>query len=230
VKNSLANAFDESNLPTIYNIVNSEKAPMAKAKAAPKAKRIRRSPEDAKRLILDAAEAAMGADGPAGLRLQDVAKAAGVSHPTILHHFGNREGLIQALNARALEDLKKVVVGAMGSGPEGMRATFKAYRDGLAQRVVWLMQAGVPAATGTGAFDAIVNALHAERIKHAKPGSVPDIEDTRMVAHLSAVTAFGDALMGTRLRQAYAPKDKTAGDRFEKWFGELIVLYMQAKR
>jgi AcrR family transcriptional regulator len=207
---------------------------MAKAKTAPApksagAKRVRRSPEDAKRLILDAAEASMGADGPAGLRLQDVAAAAGVSHPTILHHFGNRGGLIQALNARALEDLKKVVVGNMGPGPEGMRATFKAYRDGLAQRVVWLMQAGVPPGPG-GAFDAIVNALHAERIKHAKPGNTPDIEDSRMVAHLSAVTAFGDALMGTRLRQAYAPKDKTAGDRFEKWFGELIVLYLQAKR
>ena len=61
-------------------------------------------------------------------------------------------------------------------------------------------------------------------------GVTPDIEDTRMVAHLSAVTAFGDALMGQRMRAANSPKDKTAGDRFEKWFGELIVLYLQAKR
>ena len=204
---------------------------MAKAKLAPKAKRVRRSPEDAKRLILDAAEASMGADGPAGLRLQDVAKAAGVSHPTILHHFGSREGLISALNGRALDDLKNVVVGAMGPGPEGMRATFKAYRDGLAQRVVWLIQAGMPPPPGGGgAFEAIVDALQAERIKHARPGVTPDIEDTRMVAHLSAVTAFGDALMGQRMRAANSPKDKTAGDRFEKWFGELIVLYLQAKR
>ncbi|MHB1205037.1 MAG: TetR/AcrR family transcriptional regulator [Rhodospirillaceae bacterium] len=204
---------------------------MTKAKVAAKAKRVRRSPEDAKRLILDAAEASMGADGPAGLRLQDVAKAAGVSHPTILHHFGSREGLVHALNARSLEELKTAVVGNMGPGPGGLRATFKAYRDGLAQRIVWLMQSGAPPpAGGAGAFDAIVQALQAERVKHAKPGSKPDIEDTRMVAHLTAITAFGDALMGRRLRQAYAPKNKEAADRFEKWFGELIILYLQAKR
>jgi hypothetical protein len=49
------------------------------------AKRIRRTPEEARRLILDAAEACMAKAGPAGLRLQEVAEAAGVSHPTILH-------------------------------------------------------------------------------------------------------------------------------------------------
>lgn len=204
---------------------------MAKAKAAPKAKRIRRRPEDAQRLILDAAEASMGADGPAGLRLQDVAKAAGVSHPTILHHFGNREGLVCALNQRAIDELKAVVIGTMGPGAQGTHATFAAYRNGLAQRLVWLMQSGAaPTAGGAGAFDAIVDALQAERVKHAKPGSKPDIADTRMVVHLATVAAFGDALMGPRLRQAYAPKDKDAAARFETWFQELIVQYLQAKR
>jgi AcrR family transcriptional regulator len=51
------------------------------------AKRIRRTPEEARRLILDAAEASMAIEGPAGLRLLTVAMQAGVSHPTILHHF-----------------------------------------------------------------------------------------------------------------------------------------------
>ncbi len=49
----------------------------------------------------------MAAGGPAGLRLQEVAKAAGVSHPTILHHFGSREGLIQALNLRSVEQFRR---------------------------------------------------------------------------------------------------------------------------
>ena len=72
---------------------------------AQKQKRVRRRPEEAKALILDAAEASMKAGGPAALRLQDVARAAGVSHPTILHHFGSREGLVRALNLRSLEAL-----------------------------------------------------------------------------------------------------------------------------
>ena len=52
----------------------------------------------------------MKVDGPAGLRLQDVARAAGVSHPTILHHFGSREGLVRALNQRSVEALRNSVL------------------------------------------------------------------------------------------------------------------------
>jgi AcrR family transcriptional regulator len=39
-----------------------------------KEKRVRRKPEEARALILDAAQASMAADGPAGIRLQDVAR------------------------------------------------------------------------------------------------------------------------------------------------------------
>ena len=53
----------------------------------------------------------MAASGPAGLRLEAVAKAAGVSHPTILHHFGSREGLIHALNGKTVEQFEKRPVG-----------------------------------------------------------------------------------------------------------------------
>ena len=73
-------------------------------------------------MILEAAEANMGAGGPVGLRLQEVAKAAGVSHPTILHHFGSREGLIQALNLKAIDHLKSVLLGVMSAvSPQTMQ-------------------------------------------------------------------------------------------------------------
>jgi len=78
-------------------------------------KRVRRTPEEARALILDAAEKTMGGEGPAALRLQDVAKEAGVSHPTILHHFGSREGLVKALHLRALEKLRTELLAQMGS-------------------------------------------------------------------------------------------------------------------
>ncbi|MBV1885644.1 MAG: TetR family transcriptional regulator, partial [Parvibaculaceae bacterium] len=55
-------------------------------KARP-AKRIRRTAEEARRLILDAAEKRLAEQGPEGIRLQDIAKDIGVSHPAILHHF-----------------------------------------------------------------------------------------------------------------------------------------------
>src|SRR5438067_904808 len=99
-----------------------------------RAKRIRRTAEEARSLILDAAEKVTRAQGPASLRLQDVAREAGVSHPTILHHFGSREGLMQALNARTMDQLTRDVIDGMattGSGEDGIARTFAAYRSGV---------------------------------------------------------------------------------------------------
>ena len=58
-------------------------------------KPVRRTPDEAWRLILDAAQAAIARTGPEGLRLHDIATAAGISHPLILHHFGSRAGLVR---------------------------------------------------------------------------------------------------------------------------------------
>ena len=195
-----------------------------------KEKRIRRRPEEARALILDAAEAKMKVDGPAGLRLQEVARAAGVSHPTILHHFGSREGLVLALNQRSVEALRNSVLARMGSaepGGDNIKRTFAAYRDGVAQRLLWLIQAGAEQAPGgLRILDEIVDALHALRVKFAAPGIVPDIEDTRAVIHLTTLAAFGDAIIGPRLRQASGEMERAQRDRFEKWFAALLDLYL----
>ena len=215
-------------LHTIYKIVNNEDGPLTT-----KPKRIRRRPEDARALILDAAEALMTErGGPAGLRLQEVAKAAGVSHPTILHHFGNREGLVRALNRRAFERLTALA----GEAPEtprtsheGVSRTFAAYRDGLAQRMVWLLQsAPAPVAANLGLFEEAVHRLHEARLRFGKSGPTPDIADTRAVVHLLTIAAFGDALIGARLRQAGAKEDAARAD-FEKWFSQLLDLFLRSK-
>ena len=204
---------------------------------AAKTKRIRRRPEDARALILDAAEALMAErGGPAGLRLQEVAKKAGVSHPTILHHFGNREGLVRALNRRAFERLTAIA----GEAPDtprnshdGVARTFAAYRDGLAQRMVWLLQsAPAPVAANLALFEEAVHRLHDMRQRFGStgtgPGAVPDIADTRAVVHLLTIAAFGDALIGARLRQAGAREDR-ARSEFETWFSQLLDMFLRGK-
>ena len=201
-----------------------------------KQKRIRRRPEEAKSLILDAAEASLKAGGgPAALRLQDVARAAGVSHPTILHHFGSREGLVRALNLRSLEALTAGVIERMQearSGDEGIKRTFEAYRDGLAQRTMWLLQsqAQMPREANVTMFEDIVQGLHVIRQRYALPGHVPDIEDTRSVVHLTTIAAFGDALIGPRLRSASGGSEEARRERFIKWFANLLDMYFDAAR
>jgi AcrR family transcriptional regulator len=198
-------------------------------------RRIRRTPEDARRLILDAAEASMVATGgPAGIRLQDVAAAAGVSHPTILHHFGSREGLVQALNRRTLEDLKTVLIANIESnaaGDNAVASAFAAYRDGLAQRMLWMLQAPAgPGPAGLPMFEEIVQALHAVRVSIAAPGVAVDPFDSRAIVHLTTIAAFGDAILGPRLRQAAGPDEEAASrQRFEGWFKIMINGFVAAK-
>ena len=200
---------------------------------APKKKRIRRTPEDARAHILDAAEAILAkGGGPAALRLADVAHQAGVSHPTILHHFGSREGLVRAINKRGFEKLTGAATEQMASmrpGNEGVRATFAAYRDGLAQRTIWLMQSKeMPPPERPELFERVVESFHQMRRRLAAPGVEPDVADTRAVILLTNLVAFGDALMGPRLRNA-GTREAEQREAFERWYGELLDMYLTAK-
>lgn len=172
----------------------------------------------------------MAQSGPAGLRLEAVAKAAGVSHPTILHHFGSREGLVLALNRRSMEALTAALITRMPesqSAEDGIARTFAAYRDGVAERLVWLLQAGaLPSGGKMSRYDDVVESLQRLRERAARDGHVPDIADTRHVVHLTVVAALGDALIGARLRGSYG---ETSSIPFERFLAGLIRDYLTAK-
>lgn len=198
---------------------------------AEKQKRIRRTPEDACALILDAAEKTMGAQGPAGLRLQDVAKAAGVSHPTILHHFGSRAGLVRALNLRGLDQLRSQLldrISQQDSAEDSVARSFRAFRDGMAQRILWLLQlqSSPDAGAGVPLVEEIAKNLHALRLSFAPPGRTVDYEDSRFIAHLVSVAAFGDAVIGGRLRELSGQDEAAVRARFEHWLSALIDLHI----
>jgi TetR/AcrR family transcriptional regulator, repressor for neighboring sulfatase len=191
-------------------------------------KRLRRTPEEARRLILETAQALIARAGPEGLRLQEIAAAAGISHPLILHHFGSREGLVRALVQQAVAELRDKLVAAMGSAEHSLEQeldqVFDAYRDGLAQRLAWLATID-PAgeAVGPTIMRDIADTLHARRVAAAPPGVVPDRADTESLVHLIAVAAFGDALVGTRLRRsAGLPPTRETERRFRAWLAALI--------
>jgi len=190
-------------------------------------KRVRRTPEEARRLILDAAEATMASKGPAGIRLQDVARAAGVSHSNVLHQFGSRAGLIEALNRRTVEDLKSVLfemmAAAHSSTEDIIGPAFAAYRNGLAQRTLWVLQAPTRRGARTlPVFEGIVEALH-DRLGSATSSRTNlDKAHTRAIVHLTTIAAFGDALIGARLRGCSSADEPAARRRFEKWFAALL--------
>ena len=192
-------------------------------------KRQRRTPEEARRLILEAAQALIVTTGPEGLRLQDIAAAAGISHPLILHHFGSREGLVRALTRQAVAELRDKLVAAMASSEysveEQLDRVFNAFRDGLAQRLAWL--ATVDPGSGTEGNELIMrdiaDTLHARRVARAPPGVAITRDDTDALIHLVATAAFGDALYGAQLhRSAGLPATSETDRSFRLWLAGLI--------
>jgi AcrR family transcriptional regulator len=56
--------------------------------------------------VLTEAANAIGRNGVASLSLRSIAEDLGVSHTAPLHHFGSREGLLNALAAEGFEELR----------------------------------------------------------------------------------------------------------------------------
>ena len=65
--------------------------------------RVRRTPEDARSHILDAADAVFRDQLPDAVGLREIAAAAGVSHGLVTHYFATYEGLVAAVIARRID-------------------------------------------------------------------------------------------------------------------------------
>ncbi len=207
-------------------------------RGAPRPVRIRRSAAEAKRQILDAAEAHLTQFGPGGLRLQSIAAELGLSHPVILHHFGSREGLIDALNARTIEQLTSsmaaLLAGATAPNRNLVETTldhvFSAFGDGLAQRLAWLATAGE---TGTSsihdALSEIARLVQLARVAFASQRGAPPppFEDSRRIALLVATSAIGAAIFGRSMLTG--PQNTPYAERvipYRNWLSDLIMNYL----
>jgi AcrR family transcriptional regulator len=193
-----------------------------------KAKRQRRTPDEARRLILEAAQAAIARTGPEGLRLHDIAAAAGVSHPLILHHFGSRAGLVRALTRAATGELRDKLLTAMTERDpaveEQLERVFDAFRGGLGQRLAWLATVDQDAEPGEAPMiqREIAERLHQHRLA-AAPGGNPSPEDSRFLVYLIAIAALGDAIYGAQFRRSAGLAEGAETDRrFRLWLGALL--------
>jgi TetR/AcrR family transcriptional regulator, repressor for neighboring sulfatase len=192
-------------------------------------KRVRRTPDEARRLILDAARAAIARTGPEGLRLQDIAAAAGITHPLILHHFGSRAGLVRALTREAVAELRDKLIAAMIQPDyaieEQLDRVFDAFRNGLGQRLAWLATVD-PDGDESGSTmiqREIAEQLHARRIATAPRGVTVTWEESQFLVHLIATAALGDAIYGAQLRRsAGLAEGREQDSRFRAWLAALI--------
>lgn len=201
---------------------------------------MRRTADDARALILDAAEKRLREVGPAGIRLQDVAAEVGVSHPTVLHHFGSREALVQSVIERRIGALERDLLTEMavhaGTDEEPVGAMLETVartlgQGGHARVLAWLALSGHPVRNEDGAgFEAIARATHELRKAkcRARGQSAPDDEDSYFTVLLAGLAVFGDSIAGPLLRGESDPeKAAETSARFRAWLATVVKGHLE---
>ena len=163
--------------------------------------RVRRPPEEAKALILRAAEDLLIEGGPRAVELRAVAQRVGITDAGVAHHFGSRHGLLLALLRHGGRRLRGAVEDVVASwihdrAPLGdlVERIAAVYADGYGELAISLHAAGWRD-DAMGLLEPLVDALHAARRR--KPGQPLRRQDTRL-----AVAALHQALA---TEPAYGP-------------------------
>ena len=194
--------------------------------------------DSARELILDAAEKRLALAGPSGIRLQEVAADAGVSHPTVLHHFGSRELLVKAVITRSIENINAGLVEAMRTSA-GEEVQLEALFDNVAQALertgharvaMWLALEGHPTDGGKVRLSNVVDAAHALRLAHKKQANRKLArEDTGRVVVLATLALVGGAVLAPPLlANAGLPADTRAALEFRRWLAQLLKAYLDS--
>lgn len=200
-----------------------------------KAPRRRRTAEEARHEILAAAQRRLAEGGPEAIRLQDIARDLGISHPTILHHFESRAGLMVALAGSAISALNADVLRAIddprrSASPEAVldRVYETLGESGHARLLAWSALSDrnpTPSAGEQQTLRVLTDAVHRRLVEeaHAAGGRPPAREEADFVVRLVAVAMLGDALMGSVLNRLSGITDGPAAQRrFRAWLARLV--------
>lgn len=84
-----------------------------------------------RRVILDAAEALLESGGEDGLSIRELCARAGVTAPTVYHHFGDKAGVVERVVDECFADFDRAVAGrtAPSDPVEALRWGFDRYVD-----------------------------------------------------------------------------------------------------
>jgi len=192
----------------------------------------RRSAAETRAAILEAAERRLLGGGPEAIRLQEIAADAGISHPAILHHFGSREGLVEAMILSGIARLQAQFLEGWPSAKEpdieGVLERFYevASRRGVARMLAWLILSGNGNRTmKPGVFKPAAERMHAGRVRraHNEGRRSPELEETLFAASYLFMLVLGDSLFGASVRRAIGlGSDADSTRRFRRWLSKVV--------
>jgi AcrR family transcriptional regulator len=178
--------------------------------------RVRRTADTAKELILDAAENLLVEHGPSGVSLRAVANCVGMTDAGVHHHFGSRDGLLEALlsrgAARLRADLTMLNLRWQREGAhirQLVQALAAFYRNGFSQLAIAVHSAGA-LDLERGMLEPVVDALHAARVREGSTAADPN--ETRLaVAAMHQALAL-DPSCGAAFRRSAGLTGRAASD------------------
>jgi AcrR family transcriptional regulator len=203
-----------------------------------KSKSVRRAAGVSRRAILDAAGKRLAEGGPEAVRIQEVARDVGLSHPTVLHHFGSREGLMNALIEEMQERLSAEVSRAF-AGPiqesTGISLVLRLFEtladSGQARLLAWRgLTLGAPLEEHSEQtlFQQLIDMTHSRRVEYARDHGLelPTREDSVFVVRLLNAILLGDGLAGPAFNlRAELDGQKDSQERFRAWTARLVTAH-----
>ena len=180
--------------------------------------RKRRTADEARQLILNTAERRLREMGLQGLHIVGVAKDAGMSHATLIHHFGSTEGMRRALADHMTEHLIEDVMQALDQDvpPEKLfEDLFRALSGGgHAKLLAWMaVEENNSPTHAQDMFDDLIRAC-ADRLENF------EVEQVRNIVFLVATTAIG-ANIANALPKLIG-MNRASVDAFPKWLASQV--------
>ncbi len=183
--------------------------------------RRRRSPEEARLEILDAADRVFVEFQPDQVGLKDVGREAGVSHALITHYFGTYAGLIEAALERRIRALRETMMeklrqaGALSRPSELIGMLFSALEDPVHLRLMrWMLASERPSAAHAFGLQAqglqVISLQVATALDPAPSKAMIDKVELALLTAVSAAYGYAlakYALVGGLGRQASAELD-----------------------
>jgi len=183
---------------------------VAKAKPVAKssnARRVRRTPEEARTLALASARRLLLVEGPDAITLQSVATDLGMSHTNLIHHFGSAAGLQSELMRQMMSELTAAIESAVmrlraGKGElrDFVDIVFDAFdRGGAGRLAAWIVLSGE--ASRLAPVGEVVRDYLARVERGADPGAQDVHERVTSATLFVTMAALGDAIIGNHLRR-----------------------------
>jgi TetR/AcrR family transcriptional regulator, repressor for neighboring sulfatase len=189
-------------------------------------KRKRRTPQQAKIEILQAAEKLVLENGPNFLTLKRVAAEMKLSHPAILHHFGSAEQLMIALQQKMSRSIREDFINVLSANqnPDDRLKLIDQFLQKLSnprngRMMAFLIASGVdpfPSPDEKG-LDLIFANLHKDRDYNP--------EELKNTLHLILLSMYAEGMMGNLLRKRLGT-DQTP-TQFRHWLLRLVGTNLQ---